>query len=89
MVLHRPVELAGTIGMCPTAHKNTGWNAERGRAKINGIGNDLNPLPILVPAGVVDRRRYRSLGSRWPVGGIVRSNSAAHGLRQDARAHVR
>src|SRR6267378_5017569 len=66
MVLHRPVELAGTIGMCPTAHKNTGWNAERGRAKINGIGNDLNPLPILVPAGVVTAAGIAAWGAVGP-----------------------
>src|SRR5882672_2071436 len=66
MVLHRPVELAGTIGMCPTAHKNTGWNAERGRAKINGIGDEVDPLPIVVSAGVATAAGIAAWGSVGP-----------------------
>src|SRR5258708_11714213 len=66
MVLHRPVELAEIIGMCPTAHKNTGWNAGRGRAKINGIGNELNSLPILVSAGVMTAAGIGTWGAVGP-----------------------
>src|SRR6267378_302357 len=66
MVLHRPVGLAGIIGKWPATHKNTGWNAWRGRPKINGVGDELNPWPIVVSAGVMTAAGIGTWGAVGP-----------------------
>src|SRR5467141_266251 len=55
-----------TIGMWPTAHKNCSWNAGRGHAKINGIGDELDPLPIVLSAGVATAAGIGTWGAVGP-----------------------
>src|SRR6267142_5820094 len=84
MVLHRPVGLAGITGTWPATHKTTGWNGWRGRAKITGIGNELNPLPIILPAGMVAAAGIAAWGAVGPsaelFGPTVRHTASAKTL---------
>src|SRR5467141_707585 len=84
MVLHRPVGLAGIIGKWPATHKNTGWNAWRGRPKINGVGDELNPWPIVVSAGVMTAAGIGTWGAVGPsselFGPTVRHTASAKTL---------
>jgi peptidoglycan-N-acetylglucosamine deacetylase len=70
--------------MCPTAHKNIGWNAGRGRAKINGVGDELNSWPIILPAGMVTAAGIAAWGAVGPsselFGPTVRHTASAKTL---------
>jgi peptidoglycan/xylan/chitin deacetylase (PgdA/CDA1 family) len=74
----------GIVGKWPTAHENTGWNAIRGRARINGIGDGLDLLPIVASAGVVTAAGIAAWGAVAPsselFGPTVRHTTSAKTL---------
>jgi len=54
------------VGKWRTAQKHTGWNAGRGRAKINGVGDELNSWPIILPAGMATAAGIAAWGAVGP-----------------------